>query len=302
MHKAQIITPVITVFDSQGNLDIQGNINVYQFLIEGGVDGILIMGSTGEFFSMHDSDKRHLIDAAVSFVKGRTRLLIGTSCMRADDTISLSNYALDKGADGVVIIGPYYFALTKESIESYYDNVVGKIHGPVFLYNFPERNGYDLSPDIVLNLLKKHKNIIGYKDTVTEMGHTRSLIQAVKSDYPNFEVYSGFDEFLAHNVMSGGCGSIGGLSTFMPEVLSGYVKAINEKNFELVASYQEKIDKAMELYSIGTPFIPIVKRAMVLRGIKISDISTVPFLQATKTQEEKIIKLMKSLDLEPIKN
>ena len=125
MHKAQIITPVITVFDSQGNLDIQGNINVYQFLIEGGVDGILIMGSTGEFFSMHDSDKCHLIDAAVSFVKGRTRLLIGTSCMRADDTISLSNYALDKGADGVVIIGPYYFALTKESIESYYDNVVG---------------------------------------------------------------------------------------------------------------------------------------------------------------------------------
>lgn len=121
-------------------------------------------------FSMHDSDKRHLIDAAVSFVKGRTRLLIGTRRMRADDTISLSNYALDKGADGVVIIGPYYFALTKESIESYYDNVVGKIHGPVFLYNFPERNGYDLSPDIVLNLLKNIKILLDIKILLLKWG------------------------------------------------------------------------------------------------------------------------------------
>lgn len=110
-----------------GNIDVQGNKAVYDFLIEGGVDGIVLMGSTGEFFSMTDSQKRQLIDIATEYCKGRTKLLVGTSCMRADETIELANYALSKGAEAVMVIGPYYFSLADENIEAYYDEIAEKL-------------------------------------------------------------------------------------------------------------------------------------------------------------------------------
>ena len=220
MSKAKFITPVITAFDSEGALDKSANIEIYDFLIDGGVDGLVIMGSTGEFFSMKDSKKKELIDLAVSHVNYRTKVFI------VEETINLSNYAIVVGADGVVIISPYYFTLSSESIEYYYDQVTEAVKGDIYLYNFPARTGYDLAPEVILNLLRKHQNIIGYKDTVKEMEHTRKLIQAVGEEFPDFIVYSGYDDNFAHNILSGGNGCIGGLSNIYPEVFSAWVNAI----------------------------------------------------------------------------
>ena len=121
--KAQYLTPAVTVFDNNGNVDAQGCCKLYDHLISGGIDGIVVMGSTGEFFEMTMDEIKRLIDISTQHCKGRTRLLIGTSRMIADETIELGNYAIEKGADGVMIISPYYFQLSDESIEYYYDLV-----------------------------------------------------------------------------------------------------------------------------------------------------------------------------------
>ena len=121
--KARYLTPAVTIFDENGKVDKDGNIKLYDHLIKGGIDGIVIMGSTGEFFNMEICEIKRLIDIAAEFCKGKTKLYIGTSRMIAEETIELGNYALDKGADGVMIISPYYFRLTDDSIEKYYDIV-----------------------------------------------------------------------------------------------------------------------------------------------------------------------------------
>ena len=82
----------------------------------------------------------------------------------------------------------------------------------IYLYNFPDRTGYDLTPEITLRLVRKYRNIVGYKDTQAGMDHTRELIKLVKGEFPAFEVYSGFDDNFAHNVLAGGDGCIAGLS------------------------------------------------------------------------------------------
>jgi len=297
MKTANIFTPVVTAFDKNGNLDVQANKNIYDHLINGGVDGLVIMGSSGEFFSMTSEQKKELINLVTEYCANRTRLLIGTSCMRPDDTIELSNYALSKGAEAVMIIGPYYFALSDESIESYFDEVAAGINGNIYIYNFPARTGYDVNADVTLSLVRKHKNIVGFKDTVTEMGHTRKLITTVCSEFPQFVVFSGFDENLVHNVISGGDGCIGGLSNLYPEIFSKLVKAINEKDIVTIEECQKIIDKMMDIYDIGVPFMPVMKKAMMLRGIEISDYSTKPFLQVTDKQIEKIKAVMKSVNL-----
>lgn len=297
MNKSMFLTPVVTAFDAEGNLDIESNKNIWEYLIKGGVDGLVIMGSTGEFFSMTMEQKKQLIDQVTAYVNKRTKLYIGTSCMREDETIELSNYALNAGADAVMIIGPYYFSLSDKSIIAYYENVAKEIKGDIFLYNFPDRNGYDLNPETTLDLIRKNENIVGYKDTVTEMGHTRKLITTILDEFPDFTILSGFDENFAHNVLSGGSGCIGGLSNIYPELFANWVNAMNSQDMDEIKKIQKIVDKAMDLYDIGIPFIPIVKKAMILKGIEMEDHCTPPFLKATDEQTEKIKEVLRNVDL-----
>lgn len=288
MKKAMFLTPVVTAFNKEGKLDAQANRNVWEHLIKGGIDGIVIMGSTGEFFSMSMEAKKELIDLATDYINKRVKLYIGTSCMTIEETVELSNYALEKGADAVMIIGPYYFSLSPESIEYYFDEVVKQVKGDIYLYNFPDRNGYDLTAEITLNLLRKNKNIVGFKDTVSEMGHTRRLLATVRDEFPEFVVLSGYDENLAHVMLSDGNGCIGGLSNLYPEVFAKWVKAINEKDMDEVTRIQKIVDRMMKIYEVGTPFIPVMKRAMTLRGINLVDYSIKPFLEVNDKQEKEI--------------
>lgn len=298
MNKAKFLTPVITAFDENGKIDAVGNKNIWKHLIAGGIDGIVLMGSTGEFFSMSMEERKQLIDLATEYTKGKIKLYVGTGCMNIEDTIELSNYALKKGADAVMIVGPYYFSLSPESIERYFDKVADSVNGEIYLYNFPDRTGYDLTADITLNLLRKHKNITGFKDTVNELGHTRKLITTVREEFPDFIVYSGYDENLTHVILSGGNGCIGGLSNLYPEIFSEWVKAINEGKLEKLEKIQKLVDRMMNLYEIGTPFIPIVKKAMRLRGIEFVEKSVEPFINSNDQQTEKLEELICSIENE----
>ena len=297
MKKANFLTPVVTAFDANGNLDVQANKNVWDHLIKGGVDGLVIMGSTGEFFSMTTEQKKELIKLVVEHVNKRTKVYIGTSCMTVEDTVELSNFAIEAGADAVMIISPYYFALSDESVEFFYDKVAEAVKGDIYLYNFPDRTGHDLTPEITLNLLRKHKHIVGFKDTVSEMGHTRKLMTTVLKEFPDFIVLSGFDENFVHNILCGGSGCIGGLSNLCPELFADWVKSINAKNMDEVARIQKIVDKLMDLYPIGTPFIPIMKKAMILHGVEMKDYCTKPFLPVTEEQTEQIKAVMKEAGL-----
>lgn len=297
MNKISWMTPVVTVFHEDGSLDEAGNRAVYEHLIAGGVDGIVVMGSTGEFFAMPTAQKEQLIRLAAQTIRGRARLLVGTSCMECAETIRLGNYAIDQGAEAVMIVPPYYFALSDASVEDYFDRVAEGIHGNILLYNFPERTGYDITPEVTLRLARRHPNIVGFKDTVVPMAHTRELIKTMRPEFPDFEILSGFDDNFVHNVLSGGNGSIGGLSNLIPEVTSALVRAVREKDLDRVAEYQRQIDQWMEIYSIGTPFIPVVKRAMQLRGLPIGDTSTVPFLPVNDQQDARIRALMTRMGL-----
>lgn len=296
MKKASYFTPVVTAFDENGHLDIQGNRNIWEHLIRGGVNGLVIMGSIGEFFAMTKEEKILMIDEASSWAKGRTRLYIGTGCMTAEETVELSNYALSKGIDGVMVISPYYFSLSAESIEYYYDQVAEGVKGELFLYNFPDRTGYDLTPEITLRLLRKHENIKGYKDTLGVMAHTRKLIRTVSEEFPDFVVLSGFDEFFAHNVLSGGNGCIGGLSNIYPELFARWVRVMDEGDMQAVSRIQQIVDRAMAIYDVAHAFVPVIKAAVKLRGVEIGDGCKKPFISPGEKEREEIRQIMEDVE------
>ncbi|OCN01130.1 dihydrodipicolinate synthase family protein [Clostridium sp. W14A] len=295
--KAQFLTPVVTIFKKDGTLDLEGNKKVYDHLIQGGVSGLVIMGSTGEFFSMTMEAQMQLIDLAADYVKGRTRIFIGISRMIADEAIELANYAYGKGLREVMVVSPYYFKFSQEALEAFFDLVANSTPADIFLYNFPERTVHDISPDLVLRLARKHKNIKGVKDTVTQMSHTSAIIRTVTPEFPDFEVFSGYDDNLVHNVMSGGAGVIGGLSNLIPEKCAEWVKAVERNDAFRMAEMQKYIDRAMALYEVAHPFIPTVKRAMRIAGLEISDTCCAPMLPLNDAQEQQLHDLMKSLGI-----
>lgn len=118
-----------------------------------------------------------------------------------------------------MIISPYYFPLDDEAIFDFYSTIASQTPAHIFIYNFPERTGYSVSPEICLRLADKYPNIIGMKDTVPDAFHTAQVINTVKKNIPHFEVYAGYDNNFAHNILSGGDGCIGGLSNIVPEFL-----------------------------------------------------------------------------------
>ena len=290
--KAKWITPVVTALDRQGHVDVEANLRIYDFLIENGMDGILIFGSIGEFFAIPMEEKRELLKKAIAHIKGRVTVYAGTCHMELDQCVEFSNYALELGADGVMVISPYYFSLPDSGILNFYDRLAEGINGDLLLYNFPDRTGHDLSADLIYDLVSRHENIVGIKDTVSTMGHTRGIIQKVKKDYPNFQVFSEFDEFFGHNVLSGGDGCVAGLSNFAPEVASAYARAARADDLAGMVQCQQKVDSLMAIYDVAPQFIPIIKKAMVLRGIEMEPVCTQPLLEATQEETEKIREIL----------
>ncbi len=281
---AEYLAPVVTLFDHDGQIDRPGNRQLYRHLIDAGLDGLVILGSAGEFFGMPLAQRSELTRFALKEIAGRSKVLIGTGCMTIADTVSLSNEAFDLGADGVLIVGPYYINLSAESIIDYYSRLATQIHGQIYLYNYPERTGYDLTPEMTLALLREHQNIVGYKDTVSSMVHTRELLNTVKSEFPDFQIYAGYDENFAHNVLAGGTGCIGALANLVPEICVDWVKGFATNDLAKVAANQQIINQLMSFYSICTPFMPAMKAALNLRGFRVQLDCTSPIKLPTDQQ------------------
>lgn len=285
---AKWITPAVTPFREDGSIDFESAGKLYDDLIEAGIDGVLVGGSIGEFFAQTVQQRAELARFAVKHVAGRIQVIVGTANMVSQEIITLSNTCLEAGVDAVMIVPPYYFAFGDDEMYAFFSRMAQEIHGPVYIYNFPDRTGYSISPAVVRRLAEENKNIVGIKDTITGMDHTRELIKAVKPVRPDFEVFSGFDDNFAHNVLSGGSGCIGGMSNVAPALCAGWAAAIRANDMEKSAAYQQKINRCMDIYSIGAPFVPYVKEACRQAGHIATSKATFPIPDLNEAEQAKV--------------
>ena len=289
---ASYITPAVTLFAPDGTLDLGSQEALFENLICSGIDGILVQGSIGEFFAMPMFQRMQLAKFAIETIRQRVPCIIGVSSMTADEISPFANYCLDLGADAVILLPPYYFSFERDALFLYYHRFLNEIRGPVYLYNFPARTGSSIDPDTVLRLAELHPNLAGIKDTITGMDHTRDLIRAIKPRFPQFRIYSGFDDNAARNVMSGGDGVIGGLSNIFPELCSAWMSAIRSEDLGGMIAGQHRIDQLMEIYNISSTFVPVIKEAVRLRGIVKTSICTFPMTAPGVKEQDAILAIL----------
>ncbi|MFD1671344.1 dihydrodipicolinate synthase family protein [Agrilactobacillus yilanensis] len=269
----QYLTPLVTPFDRNGQLDLDALDNIVNRQIEAGIDGFVVMGSAGEFWSLSMDERKQMIDYAFSVIQQQCRVMIGTGADSTQDALTLSKYAVKRGARELIVITPYYLSMNQEEIYDYYAQVATAADAKIYLYNFPDRTGNDIEPETVLRLKAHHNNICGFKDTVSDMAHTRRLLQTILPKYPDFEIYAGFDENVVRNVLSGGAGGIGALANVVPELASDLMRAFKAHDLALVARYQQQLDRLMGLFEIMPGFPSTIKTAMAAKGCAVEPIS-----------------------------
>lgn len=286
-----IIPPIPTILYEDGRIDEKGMKNLIDFLIESNVDGLFFLGSGGEFSQMSAGLRREVAEFVIPYVNGRVPVLIGTGTSSTMETISLSVHAQEKGADGIVVINPYYWPLTEEGLFQHYTEIAQNVDLSIMLYNFPSLTGTDLSPDLVLKLAKAHPNIVGIKDTVDAVGHTRELILKVKKEKPHFVIFSGYDDHLFNTLALGGDGSIPLSASFAPELSVGIYRAFQKGDYEKAIELHRQLAPLPLLYKLDSPFMNVAKEAIRLRGIEVST----DVLAPTRKLSEEKKKELKSL-------
>ena len=274
---AKIIAPAVTIFDGQEKPDRAGNKAVIDFLIDSGLNGILVLGSTGEFPDLNEKERLEFFRFYAEYVNGRVELLAGTGCISYADTLALSNAVYDLGYTPMVI-SPYYFELDQEKLFVYYDRLAKNVRGELYLYNYPSRTGHSIAPETVRRLIDANPNIIGLKDSVSDPGHTNLVCRAVEGK--SFTIYSGFDDqFLSNIANNGGGGCIGALAVIVPELWSALVDAANRKLFARTFALFHLIQRLMPIYDMDTNCSLLLKKLLVHRGLAISDRAVCPFNQ-----------------------
>ena len=287
-----IFCPSITITDDEGKIDFDLWGKHLDHLADAGVNGVLLFGSIGEFYSVSLADKEAALEFAVKRVGERMKVFAGVGDTTYANVIEFTKFAEKAGADAVLAVSPYYFGPSPLTAENYFGGIAEATKLPVILYNFPARTGTDLTPELVASLAAKHPNICGIKDTVDTISHTRKVIRAARAVNPEFTVFSGFDEYYLVNRVSGGNGVLCGLTNVEPETFAKMHAAYQAGDYATAVSCAERISKLMAVYDVCDLFVSAIKAAVKVKGLPISTKIFDPAVQATEADEAAIAELL----------
>ena len=286
-----VVPPMVTLLDENRQIDYPANEKLIEYLIENGVDGLLILGTCGEFFAFSEQERQDFVSFVVKTVRHRVPVLVGTGHTELAQAVRFTQYTQQAGADAVLVISPYYVTLDENALYHYYCAVAHAADIPVLFYNFPERTGVNIQVPLVKRVMEACPNVCGMKDTMSVFAHTRSFISDIKEKNPDFCVFSGCDEYFFMTRLTGGNGVIGALSNFAPMFYSTLYASFQKCDFSLANECQRRIGILMELSDVSVQFIAVVKYAVSL-VLDINPMPAAPFDLPTPDEQEKIKEIL----------
>lgn len=259
-----VYPPAVTFFDEQGNPDLEAAKKHADFLIAAGVDGIAYFGTSGEFFSLSLQEKKDYLEAMLRHVDGRVNVLAGVGSTSVVDTLDLLAFAEQAGADGALIVNPYYCVYEEAMVEAYYSRLAESTKLPIVIYNFPGLTGFNFPPELVERLALKHRNIAGIKETIGDPAHVQKMIDIAKKR-EDFIVYCAFENQAIGALLGGARGFINGSANFAPEYAVGIWRAFRDGDLAATAEYHKKLTACMDFYTFATPLYMSLKQAVYTR-------------------------------------
>ncbi|HWL95031.1 MAG TPA: 4-hydroxy-tetrahydrodipicolinate synthase [Phycisphaerae bacterium] len=252
---------IVTPF-RDGSIDFPALENLVNFIVDGGVNGLVPCGTTGESPTLDDDEHAAVVAAVVKYSRGRAPVVAGcgTNCTRK--TIKLSQNAIQAGADGVMLVSPYYNKPNQTGLYQHFSAVASRIDVPIMLYNIPGRTGVEISVDTIARLHGDHSNIEAVKHATANVDGASQL--AAISD---ITILAGDDTLTLPLMSIGAVGVVSVLGNLMPREMCEMVNAAMNDDFETAGKWHSKLfPLARDLLTLDINPIPI-KTALAMKGL-----------------------------------
>lgn len=256
---------LITPMNEDGSVNYSKLEEIIEFQIANHTDAIIICGTTGEASTLSDEEHLECIRFACEVTKKRIPVIAGTGSNCTEAAVYLSEEAQKCGADGLLLVTPYYNKATQNGLKIHYKKIAEKVNIPILLYNVPSRTGTKILPQTVVDLCAEVPNIVGVKDATGDLSEVAEVLSLSDG---KIDLYSGNDDQITPVLSLGGKGVISVLSNILPQethdIVASYMDGDVERSRELQLKYFALI-KA--LFREVNP-IP-VKMAMNLMGMEV---------------------------------
>lgn len=278
------ITALVTPFNKDLSVDFDAFERLVKHQIESGVEGLVICGSTGESATLSKTEKIALIVKALEVADGKIPIIAGTGSNNTFETIDLTILAKEQGANGVLLVAPYYNKPTQEGIYHHYMAISEKVDIPIILYNVPGRSGINITAETQLRLAEECPNIIATKEASADL---EQMAQIMKYAPEGFNLFSGDDALTLPIISLGGKGVVSVISNYAPADFSEMTRMALKGKWDKARELHYKLLDLMILnFSESNP--TPAKAALALMGM-IKDHLRLPLVPIT-APNKKLIK------------
>jgi 4-hydroxy-tetrahydrodipicolinate synthase len=285
---------MITPFNEYLSLDEEKYREFIRFQIDNGCQ-ILTMGTTGESATMSHEEHHEAMDIAVDEAKKSGKdpfVLAGTGSNSTKEAISLSKYAEKVGADGILVVVPYYNKPVQHSLIDHFSAIADSVSLPIILYNVPSRTGRNLEPETVSKLANTKENIVGIK---CASGNIDQITKIIKTTPDNFIVLSGDDSMTYHIMSLRGKGVISVASNIIPSKMVEFTKSMLNNEWQKARNMQLELYDLFKVLFVETNPGP-VKFAAEIMGI-MNKRMRMPLTPPLEENQKKISNVLKNLNL-----
>lgn len=285
-----VLPALITPFTRDNRLDKDGIRQNIEFLIEGGVSGVVPCGTTGEAATLSIQEHEKVIEYAVEF--SSVPVVAGTGSNNTTEALELTKFAKDAGADAALLITPYYNKPNDNGMLMHFKTIAEKVDIPIIIYNVPSRTGINLKPELTAELAKI-SNIVGIKEASGSLDQITRIIELTKDE--DFTVLSGDDGLTLPILSIGGRGVISVVANVAPKLVVSMVEAFQSRNVEKATELHLSLAPLIRAMFLETNPIP-VKKAVELIGLPAGNLR-LPLAPISPDNEKKLKKALSDLHL-----
>lgn len=274
-----VVVPILTVIDDQERIDEAGMRGQVEYVIRGGVSGILAFGSNGEFYMVEEDEMARGLAIMVDQTAGRVPVYFGIGAISTKKCVRLAKMAVEHGAAAVSVLQPMFLKPTEEELFRHFQTIAQAVpETPVLLYNNPGRVGYTLSGNLVEKLAHEVPNIVGMKDTSGDITQTSEFIRRTRD--VDFKVFGGKDTLLYASLCHGAVGGVCTAANFMPELITDVYNKFVSGDWKGSLEAQFKLNP-VRLAMDPASFPVAAKDMAALRGRQVGN----PYLPTLPTPE-----------------
>ena len=284
---------IVTPFNSDETINYNKLDELLDYHCTHGTDAIIICGTTGESATMTEEEHMQCVKFAIDRVKGRIPVIAGTGSNCTRTAIDMSKEAADYGADGLLLVTPYYNKATQAGLIGHYTAVAKEAKAPIIMYSVASRTGCNIEPATVAELVKNVDNIVAVKEASGNISQVAKIMALTDG---NIDLYSGNDDQIVPMLSLGAKGVISVLSNVAPQETHDICEKFFNGDVKGSAALQLKALPLIEQLFCEVNPIP-VKKAMQLMGVECGPLR-MPLTEISKEHEQALAKAMKDFEIQ----